>query len=154
MNKVTAMLILAIAIAIPAFAGDGTCDHDSQVCLNYMAQHLEGRGWAGVDLDEGGDAIRVTEVYDGTPAQKAGIKVGDELVAVNGITISEENQEKVHALMAEMKPGKKFDYTIVRGGKQRNVSITLAEMPQEAIYRLVGQHMLEGHATIEVASNQ
>jgi predicted metalloprotease with PDZ domain len=154
MKKTIALLFLTAAIVTPAFAGEGeSCDHEAQVCLNYMAQHLEGRGWAGVDLDESGEAITVTAVFDGTPAEKAGVKIGDQLVAVNGIRISEENEEKVHALMGEMTPGKTFDYTLSRNGRERNISIMLAEMPDEAKYKIIGRHMLQGHSTVEVASN-
>ena len=154
MRKTIAVLFLAAAMVTPAFAGEGeSCDHEAQVCLNYLAQHLDGRGWAGVDLDESGEAITVTAVFDGTPAEKAGVKIGDQLIAVNGIRISEENQEKMHALMGEMKPGKTFDYTIARNGKERDVSITLVDMPDEAKYKIIGQHMLQGHSTVEVASS-
>jgi predicted metalloprotease with PDZ domain len=148
-------LILAFALAMPVVAGeDGKCSHEAQVCLNYMAQHLQGRGWAGVDLDEGHDAMTVTQVFPGTPADRAGVKVGDQLVAINGVKIAEENEEKMQALMADMKPGKTFDYTLARKGKERQVSITLDEMPDEAIQRIVGAHMLKGHSTVEIASNE
>jgi len=141
-------------LVAPTLAGEGgKCDHEAQVCLNYMAQHLQGRGWAGVDLDESGEAVTVTKVYDGTPADKAGVRTGDQLIAVNGVRLAEENHEQLQALMADMKPGTKFDYTLARNGKERAVSLTLAEMPDEAIQRIVGQHMLKGHTTVEVASN-
>jgi S1-C subfamily serine protease len=156
MRKSLAISILALAVALiaPAFAGEGAkCDHEAQVCLNYMAQHLQGRGWAGVDLDESGEIVTVKKVYAGTPAEKAGVRTGDQLIAVNGVQLAEENQEQLQVLMADMKPGKKFDYTLARNGKERNVSLTLAEMPDEAIQRLVGQHMLKGHSTVEMASN-
>jgi S1-C subfamily serine protease len=157
MRKSIAISILALVVvfAVPALAGEGgKCEHDAQVCLNYMAQHLQGRGWAGVDLDESAEAVTVNKVYEGTPAQKAGIRVGDQLIAVNGVQISEENHEQLQAMMAAMKPGKTFDYTISRSGKERSVKLTLAEMPEEAVHRIVGQHMLQGHTAIEVASNE
>jgi len=40
---------------------------------------------------------------------------------------------------------------VKRNGYDKNVSVTLGEMPAEVLARFVGQHMLE-HATTEVAS--
>ena len=156
MRKSIAISILAVAVVLgaPALAGEGgKGDHEAQVCLNYLAQNLQGRGWSGVDLDESGETVTVTKVYQGTPAEKAGVRIGDQLISVNGVRLAEENQEQLQAIMAEMKPGKKFDYVLDRNGKERDVSLTLADMPDEAIQRIVGKHMLKGHATVEIASN-
>jgi PDZ domain-containing secreted protein len=79
-------------------------------------------------------------------------KAGDQLLAINGIRINEENHEKLQALWGEMKPGNTFDYTIARRGKEREIRLTLVEMPEDEVLRIVGKHMME-HATVEVASN-
>lgn len=150
-------LVAALVLTAPALAGEeGKCDHEAQVCLNYLAKNLQGRGWAGVELDEADQTMTVTKVYDDTPARRSGVKVGDQLVAVNGLRLGSENEETKAALQAmwsEMKPGKTFSYTVLRGEKERSIDITLAQMPDDAMQRLVGKHMLEGHATVEVASN-
>ena len=52
-----------------------------------------------------------------------------------------------------MKPGKSFSYTLDRNGRERDVRLTLIEMPEEAVVRVIGKHMLHDHAAIEVASN-
>ncbi|MCP3980683.1 MAG: PDZ domain-containing protein [bacterium] len=151
MKKWIVALALLVALAfVPALAGE-KCSHDADTCLNYLAKHMQGRGWAGVDMDE--STMTVTQVFDDTPADKNGVRVGDRLITVNGIELNEANEEALHAVMAEMLPGKTFTYTIERKGRPREVKLTLEAMPAEAIAMFVGKHMLDGHAAVEMAKN-
>jgi len=158
MNKTQRIVAVAMVFALaavftPLLAGEGKCDHEAQGCLNYLAQKLEGRGWAGVDMDHSDGAPRVTTVFDGTPADKSGVKVGDVLLAINGVKLNEENHEKLGKLEGKMKPGATFTYTISRNGKEKDITLALEAMPADAMATIVGKHMLDGHASIEVASN-
>jgi len=147
-------LILALgATAAPALAGDHKCSADTQTCLNMMAQQLKGRGWAGLDLDKTDDGARIKTVFENTPAQKAGFKVGDILVAIDGVRLSDVSEGEHGDLQAKMKPGSHLTYTVSRDGKERDIRVTLAAMPEETITALIGRHMLEDHAVVQVASN-
>ena len=160
---VIAMIVGLTLVVLPAIAGDShehaenadyekKCGADAQACLNWFSDNYKGRGWAGVSLEMSEDGLRVSEVHPGTPAAKAGVKAGDVLVAINGVEYAEENQEKMAKFEKEMIPGKEFTYTIARGGKNKEVSIALAEMPMDVVARMVGMHMLNDHAAVEVAS--
>ena len=145
-------LLLALAVGA-ALAGEGKCEHDAQACLNYLAKAYKDKGWAGVEMDESGGSPAVTKVHPGTPAAKANVKIGDVLVAVNGLRLGEENKEALRELWGEMKAGRTFTYTVERDGKERDLKLTLIPMSQEVLAAMVGRHMLEDHATVEVASN-
>ena len=111
-----------------------------------------GIGWAGVSLAMSEEGLSVSEVHPGTPAAKAGVKVGDLLVAINGVEYKPENQEKMAKFEKMMVPGQEFTYTIARNGKNKDVQFALAEMPMDVVARMVGMHMLNDHAAVEVAS--
>ena len=157
-------IVFGLAFAVlPAIAGEGhakaesaeyekKCGADAQACLNWFAHKYEGRGWAGVSLEMSDDGLRVSEVHHGTPAAKAGVKVGDVLLAINGIEYAEENKEKMAKLEGQMLAGNEFTYTIARNGKNKEISFALAEMPMDVVARMVGMHMLNDHAAVEVAS--
>ena len=155
-KKLSILVCAAALILTPALAGEEgeayKCNKSTQDCLDAMAKHMKGRGWAGVDADQSAGGPVISMVYEGTPAARQGVEKGDVLVAVNGIAFAPENMEKLGALEAEMKPGKSFELTFDRDGKERHVKVTLEEMPDYAIARTVGKHMLQ-HATVEVASN-
>ena len=149
-------LVFAVALALPLSAGEGQkkCEGDAQACLNKMAAKFKDRGWVGVELDHNENgSMTVLEVIDGSPAQAAGLKSGDVLVAINGVKFGEENKDKLKATKMEMKVGSTIEYTVKRGGKAKDVAIQLAPIPEEVMYAWVGQHMMQGHSTIEIASN-
>lgn len=127
------------------------CSYELHACLDWMAEHYGKRGWAGMQLDTDGDVYTVTEVYEGSPAEKVKVRPGDILVALNGVEFVEENEQKLVALQDEMKPGARFTYTLKRKGKRRNVEVVLVEMPFEVIARQVGMHLLTDHVDVKIA---
>ena len=161
MKKVFLMMAVAgLVFALPAIAGEGhdhakkaayekKCSADSQACLNHFAQSYKGRGWAGVSLEKADDELVISEVHPGTPAAQAGIKAGDVLLAINGMAAGDEGSWA--GLKDKMVPGNEFTYTVNRNGKKKDVSFTLAEMPMDVVARMVGMHMLNDHAAVEIA---
>jgi serine protease Do len=75
----------------------------------------------------------VGDVMEGTPAEKAGIKRGDVIVAFNGREI--KNSHELSPLVAATPVGKEVPVKIVRDGKELTVKVTTARMeskePQE-----------------------
>jgi len=78
---------------------------------------------------------------------------GDVLVAIDGTRMTPENHPKFAAYEQDMKPGKSFTFTLARQGKERDVKITLADMPAEVAARILGQHLMDQHTTVEVAAS-
>ena len=80
----------------------------------------------GVQLeDSSGDAgARVREVSPGGPAEQAGVRAGDLIVAVNGTQVrGKEPAGRVVELLHDIKPGDKVDLKISRGGKTRDLDV-------------------------------
>lgn len=63
-------------------------------------------------------------VSPGSPAEKAGLKAGDRIVAINGKRV--QNIEQMMSLYAELEPGKPAEITIVRDGQEIKVQIVPA----------------------------
>jgi len=72
-------------------------------------------------------STRLTQVVRGTPADRAGLQIGDEVVSVNHTPVStaEELVTRLHGLPA----GKKVTIAIRRGGKDLSLSVTPETMP-------------------------
>ena len=70
-------------------------------------------------------AARVIEVVPGSPAESAGLRVGDTIVAVDGKALS-PGQSLAQAVAAH-KPGEKVELTVAREGKQEQVTATLGD---------------------------
>lgn len=68
---------------------------------------------------------RVDKVAPGSPADKAGVQVGDEITMANGIPVS--NIEQYREVMRSIPPGTKFTLSIVRNGAKRGLSLTMGD---------------------------
>jgi serine protease Do len=102
------------------------------------------RGWIGVQIQpvtpeiaEGlglkkTDGALVAEPQANSPAVKAGIEAGDVIVSVDGNRV--ENARALSRMIGSMTPGTTVKLGIVRKGSERDLSLTLGELPvqQEA----------------------
>ena len=148
--------VMIMVMSGPAAAGEGgTCTASTQDCLNHMARNLENRGWVGIEMDDGGgmDKMVVTRVIEGSPAERAGFRVGDVMVAVNGIAFSEDNQKELKNVKYSMKPGADFTYTVARQGTKVDLGVELGSIPENVRAEWIGNHMLD-HAELKMASNE
>ena len=132
---------LSLMLSLSAFAGEHKkCTKPVQDCLNSMVVKLKSSGFIGVELDKGkGGVLKITKVVEGSPAEKAGIKQGDELFAINGIRFNDENHKKISKVKL---PGKRVSCTIKRDGASREVKLTLSPMPADLMSKYIGEHML------------
>ncbi len=95
------------------------------------------RGWLGVsiqDVDENtakalglpsDKGALIGGVMPGQPAEKAGIEAGDVILKVNDAEIADSSA--LLRSIADLKPQAKTRITLWRDGKQREVTVTLAE---------------------------
>jgi hypothetical protein len=74
-----------------------------------------------LDADE---AIFIARVLPGSPAEKAGLRDKDVVVAVNGERPA--TREKVAEAIKGKEPGDDVAFTVIRAGKERSIKIELA----------------------------
>ena len=99
------------------------------------------RGWMGVGIQDltpelaeyykvkGETGVLVTQIFEGDPADKAGIKANDIITAVNGepVTSSRELSRRIAALGV----GQKAKITIMRDGREKTVTVETAKRQEE-----------------------
>jgi serine protease Do len=73
----------------------------------------------------------VGDVAPDTPAQAAGIKSGDAIIAFNGKDITDANSLRLAA--SECSPGSQATVKLVRDGTTKNINVKLAELPNDEI---------------------
>ena len=88
----------------------------------------ESTGYLGYLALEG---TRVRVVAPGTPADKAGLKPGDRIEAVNGEKTATEKDIK--KILSKTKPKKTIELSITRDGKPMTISATLGRFPLEVV---------------------
>src|SRR6185503_11994968 len=70
----------------------------------------------------------VTSVANGGPAEKAGLKRGDVIVAINKQPVIDNNS--LRNLVATQPPGSNVEVTASRNGRDQNFQVALAELPE------------------------
>ena len=81
-------------------------------------------GGVGISIGVRGNAVTVVEVLDGYSAQRQGIRIGDEIIGANGVSITPENIDEVSKLV-KGDPGTIVDLTIVRNEEQDTIHFNL-----------------------------
>ena len=74
-----------------------------------------------------GEIIR--SVSPGEPADKAGVMVGDVIVAVNGQAVTQDSS--LSYLVSNVKPGTRIPLDIIRNGKKQTLSVVVGTRPSE-----------------------
>jgi serine protease Do len=65
----------------------------------------------------------VTQVENDSPADKAGLKVGDVITELNNKEVNDAGE--LQMLVGQKEPGTKIDLRVMRDGKPQNVAVTL-----------------------------
>jgi S1-C subfamily serine protease len=78
------------------------------------------------DANTGTGAV-VASVIDGGPADDAGLRPGDRIVALGGRTVTQSAD--ISPAVTAHKPGDKVQVRITRGGSERTIEVTLGTRP-------------------------
>jgi serine protease Do len=119
-----------IGFAIPVNMADG-------IIAQLKDTGEVSRGWLGVGIQnltpelaeyygiEAREGVLVTQIYKGDPADKAGIKEGDIIIAVDGKNIA--SSRELSRTVAEAEVGSKMKITLLRDGREKEVRVKLAK---------------------------
>lgn len=133
--KASAASILALALAVPAFAGGGHCSGESAAMAENgsCASHTMTSAWSGACLQRSASGkITVADVAKGSPAAKSGLKTGDIVLAVNGYDLSNADHRAMCASKASCNVGSAVTYTVQRGKSTKDVKFKLEKAPAQA----------------------
>jgi len=100
------------------------------------------RGWLGVYIQnitpeiaknfkfEGKKGVLVADIMKDSPAKNAKIEIGDIIISVNGVEVSDINQ--LRRYVASLKPGSSAKVKIFRAGQELERDVVIAELPPQA----------------------
>jgi serine protease Do len=71
----------------------------------------------------------ISQVYGGSPAEKAGLKPGDIVIEIDGVKVT--NSQDVVREVLKKQVGQKVNFVILREGKRNEISLTTAQMPEK-----------------------
>lgn len=135
-------------------AVDGMLDYLGESYTTYLdkdaTEELEERlagSYQGIGI-----AIKdkvVDSITSGTPAAESGLKVGDIITGVNGIDVTNKNNEEISDLIKESKNS--VDITVLRGEEVLTFNVGIATIPISAVnYKMLENNI--GYLQIEIFS--
>jgi len=118
----------------------------SNLARNIMDQLIKSgkvtRGYLGVSIQNvtnqemakslnlpGTDGALVAQVAPNSPASRAGFKPGDFITGVNGQKVKDVNE--LRNAVAELVPGKTYNFTVYRKGKEMTVPVKIVAQPAD-----------------------
>jgi len=119
---------MGIGFAIPAEL--------AQTVMDSLIRHGRVlRGWLGVEIASGGrtangresSEVFIAGVMPGGPADKAGLKRGDQIIEVAGQSVVNANQ--VIRQIGALAPKARAEIIVRREGKMRKIDVTMGERP-------------------------
>ena len=91
---------------------------------NYKLMTTGEYGGIGALIQYDGEYTRISDPYEGWPAQKAGLRAGDVILMVNGVDTKNKNTEQVSELL-KGQPGTEVTLKIKRYGSDKPMEFTL-----------------------------
>jgi serine protease Do len=117
----------------------------SDMAMNIIDQLKAGskvsRGWLGVSIQnvtkemadyygiKEGQGVYVVKAYEDNPASRAGIRQGDVILSIDGRVINSSRDLTI--TIANLNVGQTIAVTVQRGKKQKDLTVTLGERPDE-----------------------
>ena len=128
----------AILTETSSYAGVGFAMPSNTVAQVYNQligpEHRVARGSIGIEFAAQpnpaiariyGTGVTVSNVISGSPAEQAGLKIGDTITSVDGKDL--KSGDDLVADIAARKPGSKAKLDFIRNGKKQETSVTIAD---------------------------
>src|SRR5882724_3110742 len=130
----------AILTDTNAYAGVGFALPSNTVANVYNQligpEHRVSRGSIGIEFNAQenpaiarvygvNSGVTISNVVAGSPAEQAGLKVGDTITSVDGRPV--KNGDELVGDIASRKPGAKVTLGVIRNGKKQDITVTVAD---------------------------
>ncbi len=101
----------------------------SRIVTQLLAQGSIQRGWLGVSVEDRDSSVIIANLDRNGPAARAGIRQGDQVVAINGEPI--DSSRGLIRVVAAVPPGDSVRVTVRRGGREIDIAVNVGRRPNE-----------------------
>jgi len=139
-RKSLALFLLSVAAAIAAYSQQTSDPSSRGNAPKAFAWSFDGDGgYLGIETQEvtrenfskfglrDVRGVAVEKVADKSPAQAAGVQAGDVIVKFNGEDVT--SARKLTRLVGEVDPEHQATLTVLRGGREQNITVTIGKRP-------------------------
>jgi len=145
-------LVAVVATAAAVAADEPKCTATARECEQQIRQVLSGRRFLGVTVavheerTPGGlGGLTVIGIVENSPAERAGVKVGDRLIAVNGKSLVKGTAMQFKQIVGDARSNGRIWMIILRQGAYKKIETRLEPYSKEQIDKIVQQHLMKSH---------
>jgi predicted metalloprotease with PDZ domain len=115
-------------VDFPAYFGYAGLDLSTEEKEGDKDEDEEKPAFLGIDPEKGDGSLKIAVVVEGSPAQRAGLSAGDEIVALDGTRVALSTMGDA---LKRYEPGDKVEVTYFRRARLGTLSVTLGKAPPE-----------------------
>lgn len=146
-KSVAVGLLLLFTVLIPLQAEEQKkCTADPAKCEMAIRDMLAGQKYLGVELVNSGRGIVVRSLMPYSPAEIAGLRVGDSVLIIDGHDATTMRVRELKAYIEAAKQRGRVMMVIRRSGTLARVNVRFAVMQKNQIDKIVAAHMRESHS--------
>jgi predicted metalloprotease with PDZ domain len=138
---IAAILILLAAAVFAGEEKEKKCNASSHECERQIREMLAGRRYLGVTFVDLNPGLGVKAVAANGPADRAGILVGDRILAINQQWTKTATVRDFKQMMAKVLSAGKVTLLIGRSGSFRRIEVKLEPYTAAQIDKIVAAHM-------------
>jgi predicted metalloprotease with PDZ domain len=130
-----------IAASVSLFADDPKCNVAARECDQQIRSMLSGRRYHGAIVEQAKSGLVVKTVTHGSPAWRAGLRIGDRLIAINGKSLTQASPREFKQIVADARVTGKLGVIIWRSGAYSKVDIRLEPYTKEQMDKIIAGHL-------------
>lgn len=145
------ILLSAFLLTLAAQADDTTkkakkCTASARECEQAIRQMMSGRRYLGAQMEDLNPGLRVKTIVREGPAERADLKEGDRLMAVNGHSTVRASIGEFKTILSDARETGRLWIIVERGGVLKKVDVRLEPYSKAQIDKIVAQHLAESHS--------
>jgi serine protease Do len=138
------VFLLGSALLALSVVSTGAVEKDRSMTVVQASEHKDGGGYLGIMMQELSKDIReglalkskqgvlVSDIIDGSPADKAGLQEGDVIIEYDGKKV--DSPTGLKDLVSKTETNKKVRVKYIRDSETKTVQVTIAEWPEDDVF--------------------
>lgn len=151
-HRFSRLAVAGLLAAASLYADDPKCNVSARECDQQIRSMLSGRRYHGAQVKERKPGLVVEQITVHSPAWKAGLRVGDRLIAINGRSLTHATLRDFKQIVADARDTGKLLMIVWRSGSYKRVDIRLEPYTKEQMNKIIAGH-LAAHTTSTAGSH-
>jgi membrane-associated protease RseP (regulator of RpoE activity) len=139
--------------AITIRADEPRCSASARECDEQIRKFLAGRRYLGATIDDHHPGLFIKSVAIDGPAERAGLRPGDRLIAVNGKSVTQATTREVKQILADARETGRLFIILSRHGSYSSIEARLEPYSKAQLDKIVAAHLAQSHSSASGAQH-